>query len=119
VVSLHLRLSDATRGMIDARCFGLMKRDAVLVNTARGGLVARDALYVALRAGRIAGAGLDVFHEEPLPKDDPLLALDNVVLTPHDGSNIDAVVTRALMTAVGNIENFLKGTPTNLAVDPR
>lgn len=119
VVSLHLRVSDATRGIINAAKFALMKRDAVLVNTARGALVDRDALLSVLREGRIAGAGLDVFHTEPLPKDDPLLALPNVVTTPHNGSNIEAVVARGLMTAVANIENFLKGTPTNLVVDPR
>jgi phosphoglycerate dehydrogenase-like enzyme len=119
VVSLHLRVSDDTRGLIDARRLGLMKHDAVLVNTARGALVDRDALIHALRERRIAAAGLDVFHAEPLPPDDPLLKLANVVLTPHDGSNIDYVVARGLMTAVANVENFLKGQPTNLAVGPR
>jgi len=116
VVSLHLRLSDETRGLIDARRFALMKRDAVLVNTARGGIVDRAALIDALAQGRIAAAGLDVFHAEPLPADDPLLALPNVVLTPHNGSNITHVVARGLMTAVENIENFLNGRPSNLAV---
>ncbi|MCC6471327.1 MAG: hypothetical protein IT563_23635 [Alphaproteobacteria bacterium] len=119
VVSLHLRVSDATRAMIDARRFGLMKRDAVLVNTARGALVDRDALLQALRERRIAAAGMDVFHAEPPAADDPLLGLPNVVMTPHNGSNIDEVVARGLMTAVVNVENFLKGRPTNLVVDPR
>lgn len=119
VVSLHLRLSPDTRGLIDARRFALMRRDAVLVNTARGAIVDRDALIDALENGRIAAAGLDVFHAEPLPPDDRLLALPNVVLTPHNGSQIDEVIARGVMTAVENIENFLKGTPTDLAVDPR
>jgi phosphoglycerate dehydrogenase-like enzyme len=119
VVSLHLRVSEATRGLIDRRRLALMKRDAVLVNTARGALVDRDALIEALRDRRIAAAGLDVFHAEPLPEDDPLLALPNVVMTPHNGGNIDYVVARGLMTAVANIENFLDGWPTGLVVDPR
>jgi phosphoglycerate dehydrogenase-like enzyme len=119
VVSLHLRVSSETRGLIDARRLGLMKRDAVLVNTARAALVERDALIQTLAERRIAAAGLDVFHTEPLPPDDPLLKLPNVVLTPHGGSNIDYVIARGLLTAVANIENFLKGRPTNLVVDPR
>jgi D-3-phosphoglycerate dehydrogenase len=119
VVSLHLRVSANTCGLIDSRRFGLMKHDAVLVNTARAELVDRDALIYALSERRIAAAGLDVFHTEPLTPDDPLLKLSNVVLTPHGGSNIDHVVERGLMTAVANIENFLRGQPTNLVVDPR
>jgi phosphoglycerate dehydrogenase-like enzyme len=119
VVSLHLRVSDATRSLIDSRRFGLMKPDAVLVNTARAALVDRAALIQALTERRIAAAGLDVFHTEPVPPDDPLLTLPNVVLTPHAASNIAHVVARGLMTAVANIDNFLKGNPTNLVVDPR
>lgn len=118
VVSLHLRVSPDTRGLIDARRLGLMKPGAVLVNTARAALVDRDAMLAALAAGRIV-AGLDVFHTEPLPADDALLSLPNVVMTPHDGSVMPDVIARAVMTAVVNIENWLKGAPTNLVVDPR
>ena len=85
VVSVHYRLSDKTRGLITARHLGLMKPGAFLVNTARGPIVDERALVDALRARRIAGAALDVFDIEPLPKNHPLLALDNVVLTPHLG----------------------------------
>jgi phosphoglycerate dehydrogenase-like enzyme len=85
VVSVHYRLSDKTRGLITARHLALMKPDAFLVNTARGPIVDERALVDALRARRIAGAALDVFDAEPLPKNHPLLALDNVVLTPHLG----------------------------------
>jgi D-3-phosphoglycerate dehydrogenase / 2-oxoglutarate reductase len=115
VVSLHLRLSDDTRNLIDARRFALMKADAVLINTARAGMVDRAAMLDALGNGRIAAAGLDVFHTEPLPADDPLLALPNVVMTPHNGSSITEVMDRGLMTAVENIANFLAGRPSNLA----
>ena len=85
VVSLHLVLSGRTRGVVGAGEIGAMRPSALFVNTARAGLVDQDALLAALRAGRIAGAGLDVFPVEPLPADDPLLALPNVVLTPHLG----------------------------------
>ena len=85
VVSVHYRLSDKTRGLITARHLALMKPGAFLVNTARGPIVEEAALLEALRARRIGGAALDVFDVEPLPKNHPLLSLDNVVLTPHLG----------------------------------
>lgn len=85
IVSVHLLLSPRTRGLIGAREIGLMRPDAYLVNTSRGPIVDEAAMIEALRAGRIAGAGLDVFDQEPLPKGHPLLALENTVLTPHLG----------------------------------
>jgi phosphoglycerate dehydrogenase-like enzyme len=85
VVSIHTALKAETRGLIDARRIGLMKPTACLINTARGPIVDEAALIEALRTGRIAGAGLDVFDTEPLPNDHPLTKCANVVLTPHIG----------------------------------
>ena len=82
-VSVMCPLSEKTRGLVGAREFGLMKRSAYLINTARGPIVDERALIAALAAGRIAGAGLDVFEVEPTPKDNPLLAFDNVIVAPH------------------------------------
>jgi phosphoglycerate dehydrogenase-like enzyme len=83
LVSLHCRLTERTHGLLGRRELALMKPTAYLVNVARGELVDQEALTDALRQGRIAGAGLDVFADEPLPPDDPLTELDNVILTPH------------------------------------
>ena len=83
VISVHVPLAPGTRHMLGAREFGLMKREAFVVNTSRGPVIDQAALIDALRSGTIAGAGLDVFEFEPLPPDDPLRSLDNVVITPH------------------------------------
>jgi phosphoglycerate dehydrogenase-like enzyme len=82
-VSLHCRLTEATRGLIGAEQLALLKPSAYFINVGRGELVDQAALAAALRDRRIAGAGLDVFQVEPLPLDDPLLGLDNVIVTPH------------------------------------
>jgi phosphoglycerate dehydrogenase-like enzyme len=82
-LSVSVPLSEATRGLVGSRLLGLMKPSAFLINTARGPIVDQRALVEALRAGRIAGAGLDVFEVEPVPADDPILRLDNVILAPH------------------------------------
>lgn len=93
-----------------------MKPTAFLVNTARGGLVDKTALVEALREGRIAGAALDVFHEEPVLPGDPVLALPNVVLTPHNAGMTREVIDGGLQRAVENIEHFLRGAPRDVVV---
>ena len=117
-VSLHLRLTPETRGFLTRREFALMKKTAILINTGRGALADREALLDALRQGRIAAAGLDVFHEEPVKPDDPLLALPNVVLSPHNAGQTPEVIRDGLLQAIANVENFLKGTPTDAVVAP-
>jgi D-3-phosphoglycerate dehydrogenase len=83
VVSLHCPLTPETANMINKAAFAAMKKTAILVNVARGGIVAENDLIEALRAKEIAGAAMDVFETEPLPPDSPLLGLDNLVVTPH------------------------------------
>lgn len=83
IVSLHALSSPETKGIINARTLGLMKPDAIFLNTARGALVDEEALAAHLAAGKLLGAGLDTFHEEPLPTDHPLLGFENVVVCTH------------------------------------
>jgi len=117
-VSLHLRLSSETRGFLGARELARMKPGAILINTGRGPLVERQALLEALRTRRPAAAGLDVFHDEPLKPGDPILALPNVVLSPHNAGQTAEVIRDGLLRAVENVENFLKGRPTDVVVQP-
>jgi phosphoglycerate dehydrogenase-like enzyme len=114
VVSLHLRLSSQTAGMIGAREFGLMKQGAILVNTARGPIIDETALLEALASKRIAGAGLDVFTAEPLPAGHPIAKLPNVVLTPHSAGITPEALEAGLQLAVSNVWNFLEGKPMNV-----
>jgi D-3-phosphoglycerate dehydrogenase len=117
-ISLHLRLVPETRGFLGRREFALMKRSSILINTARGAVVERDALLEALREERIAGAGLDVFHDEPIKANDPLLALTSVVLSPHNAGQTPEVVRDGLLRAVENVEHYLKGQPRDAVVAP-
>jgi phosphoglycerate dehydrogenase-like enzyme len=118
VVSLHVRLTPETRGFLGKKELAMMKPGAILVNTGRGALVDREALLAALRDRRLLGAGLDVFHQEPLAPDDPILALPNVVLSPHNAGQTPEVIRDGLLAAVANIENYLQGKPGNLVVSP-
>ena len=108
-VSVHVALTTETRGLLGGAAIAQMKRGAVLVNTARGGIVDENALADALRSGRIASAGLDVFAREPLDAASPLRALPNVVLTPHIGSASEATRARMVDLAVKNLLAALAG----------
>lgn len=111
IVSLHLPLTDNTRGLLGAEALAAMKPDAVLVNTARGPIVDEAALVDALRTGRLAAAGLDVFDTEPVPADNPLLGLDNVVLTPHVSWYTADTMRRYLAIGVENCRRIRDGEP--------
>jgi len=113
VVSLHVRLTPETTGMIGQRELGAMKRTAILVNTARGAVVDEAALVEALRSGGIGGAGLDVFQTEPLPEGHPLSDLPNVVLTPHSGGVTAEALEAGLQMAVDNVFAALGGKATH------
>lgn len=113
-VSLHVRLTPQTRGFIGAREFALMKPGAVLINTGRGALVDRDALYEVLANQRIGGAGLDVFHDEPLKAGDPILGFGSTVLSPHNAGQTPEVRRDGLLLVIENVERFLAGKPQNI-----
>ena len=114
-VSLHVPLTDATRGLINAEAIAKMKHGAVLLNTARGPVVDSAALAEALNAGKLAGAGIDVFEgEPPIAKDHPLCSAKNTVLTPHVAfASREALETRADIV-FANIEKWLAGAPQNI-----
>ena len=111
VVSLHVPLTPGTEHMIDAGALARMKRGAVLVNTARGGLVDQDALVEALRSGHLSAAGLDVFAAEPIDRTDALLSLPNVVLTPHVAWVTTGTFVRSFAVAAENCRRVAAGEP--------
>ena len=108
-VSLHLHLNKETHHIMDGRRIGLMKKSAYLINVARGGLVDEEALYAALRDGRIGGAGLDVFAMEPLDPNSPLFKLPNVVATPHIAGVTDGTSRRRAAFAGENMDRIAAG----------
>jgi len=118
VVSLHCPLAENTRNLIGERELGLMRRDAVLVNTARGGIVDETALLEAIRSGRIAGAAVDVLSEEPPHRGNPLLqlSLPNLLVTPHIAWASINARQRLIDEIAANISAWLDGTPRNLVV---
>jgi glycerate dehydrogenase len=118
ILTLHCPLTPATQGLIGARELTLMKRDAVLINTARGGIVDEQALVDALRAGRLGGAGVDVLTEEPPVNGNPLLAGDipNLIVTPHSAWASRETRQRVVHEVAANIHAFLDGTARNLVV---
>ena len=116
-VTVHVPLNASTRNLIDAESLSLMKPTAVLVNTARGGLVDEEALAAALRDGRILGAGLDVLSQEPPPVDHPILELSNVILTPHSAGPTWQSFPRRFANCFANIERVQSGKPPLWVVD--
>jgi D-3-phosphoglycerate dehydrogenase len=114
VVSVHVRLTPDSRGLLGARELQLMKPGAILVNTARGAVVDAAALVAALRAGRLGGAALDVFDEEPLPPGAPILGCEQVVLTPHNADQTPEGMDLLNAGVVDNVIAFLEGRPQNV-----
>jgi D-3-phosphoglycerate dehydrogenase / 2-oxoglutarate reductase len=114
IVSLHVRLNDTTRHMISSDQFARMRRGVIVINTARGGVIDEAALLRALNDGHVAGAGLDVFAQEPLAPDHPFLSMDNVVMTPVSAwSTVDASA-RMINQSIENVVRYLAGTPVNI-----
>jgi lactate dehydrogenase-like 2-hydroxyacid dehydrogenase len=117
-ISLHCPLTEATRGLINAAAFEKMKPTAILVNTARGAVVDPEALYQALRSGKIAAAALDVTVPEPLPPDHPLLTLENCLIVPHIASASRRTRAEMSRIAVENLIAGLKGERLPYCVNP-
>lgn len=113
IVSVHLPLNKNTKEMIAEKELSAMKRTSIIVNTARGAIINETDLIVALEKKKIAGAGLDVFVEEPINSDNKLLKLDNVVLTPHVAYKTEEALNRRMEVTVKNVSNFLQNKRTN------
>jgi phosphoglycerate dehydrogenase-like enzyme len=118
VLVLTLPLTPATRGVLGAREIALLPEGAVVVNIARGGLVDEPALVAALQSGRLGGAGLDVFAEEPLPPDSPLWTLPGVMITPHVAGDFPGYMDRMVPLFCENLGRYLTGRPLEHVVDP-
>ena len=110
VVSIHCPLNDETRGLFDRAVMEGMKPEAILVNTARGGIVEEAALVAALRSGKLGAAGLDVFEHEPPAADHPLKAFDQVILSPHIAGVTEGASERMAIGSAQNILDFFAGT---------
>ncbi len=114
VLTLHVVLSERSRGIVGAEDIARMKPGAFVVNTSRGPLIDQAALIAALREGRIAGAGLDVYDQEPLPPGGPILSAPNTVLTPHLGYVTEENYRAYFQGAVEAVEGYLKGSPVRV-----
>ena len=118
ILSVHVVLSERTRGLLGAAELASMKSSALLVNTSRGPIIDQAALVEALGSGQIAGAGLDVYDVEPLPADNPLRKAPNVVLTPHLGYVTELTYDAFYGQTVDTVKNFLAGTPVRVIAAP-
>ena len=117
VISLHVPLTEQTRNLVDAATLAKMKKGAILVNCARGGIVDEAALAASLRSGHLGGAGLDVFDPEPPPADHPLFGLDNVVLTPHLGASTEEAQVAVAVAVAEQLAAYLKAGVVKNAVN--
>jgi phosphoglycerate dehydrogenase-like enzyme len=117
-VVVALPLTDATRGIVSREVIAAMPTHAVFVNVGRGELVDQPALTESLVAGRLGGAGLDVFATEPLPADDPLWDLSNVIISPHNSGSSDGTAGRVAAIFLDNLGRFVRGEPLRNEVDP-
>jgi phosphoglycerate dehydrogenase-like enzyme len=117
IVVVTLPLTDDTRGLIGENEFRLMKCDCLFINVGRGPIVDQDCMLHALEEGEIGAAGLDVFDEEPLPDDDPLWKLDNVIITPHSGVGGDPADDKIVEIFAENLRRFLNGDPLINLID--
>lgn len=113
ILSIHLTLTSDTEGLLGKQEIAMTKKGAVLINTAQGKVVDEAALVEALRTGRLSYAGLDVFAEEPLAQGNPLIGLNNVVLSPHVGFHTVEAVKRCTDICIDNVAKFLEGRPQN------
>jgi len=114
VISLHLPFTDETKGVLGDRELSMMKRGAILINTSRAELIDTPSLVERLASGQLAGAGIDVFDQEPVSPDNPYLKLDNVVLSPHVGFNTEEATRKILEISVDNLVQFFRGNPQNI-----
>ncbi|MGE8941822.1 2-hydroxyacid dehydrogenase [Leptospira interrogans] len=113
VLSIHVPLTPDTRMMIDASAIARLRPGAILINSARGGIIDEDALATALRSGHILAAGLDVFEHEPPRADNPLLPLPNAILTPHISAGTRDAMRQKMAAIFVNLDRFFKGQPMN------
>lgn len=118
IVSLHQRLTPATRGQFDAARLGRMKRGAMLVNTARGGLVDAEALIAAVDSGHLAGAAMDVFDPEPLPPDHPYTRCTGIALSPHVGGATEEAMARTAIETARQVVDVIEGRRPDWLVNP-
>jgi phosphoglycerate dehydrogenase-like enzyme len=119
VVVLTIPLTSETEGLIDEQALRAIKPSAYLINIGRGGTVDEPALIRALQEGRLAGAGLDVFAEEPLPADSPLWEMENVIITPHSAGATPHYHERAMAIFLDNLRRYVAGDELQNVVDKR
>jgi len=118
VISLHVNLTPETRGFINAQTIALMKDGAILINTARGGLVVERDVAEACRSGKLRGYGADVLETEPMKTPHVFQEVDNILITPHIGSRTNESVQRQGLRAANNLVNFLSGSPDFIQANP-